>query len=145
MTLPNYDTDLDSAPGQGLLPTTNGFAEFDTRRKQTYLLAVGGEKLNGVVTGEVWVRPADGPEAVTIRAALRDCNMVGSACSTLAEASAETSGTNFVPLGFDFGTIDHSFAKDRLLTIILITEGSSSVDVGFDANDSPSYFSLPLS
>ena len=128
-----------------MLPTSNGLSEIDTRRKQTYVLALGEQRLSGSVTGEVWVQPTGGGNPNEVRAVLRDCNLVGTTCTTLGDTSATTVNSTFAPVALDFGTITHDFEAGRRLMIILITEGPGALDVGFDADDAPSYFILPLS
>jgi hypothetical protein len=144
-TLPNYDTDIDGLPGQRLLPTSDGLAEIDPRRIQTYrIIAASALRLNGSVTGKVFVQPAGSSGPIVLRSVLRDCNSAETACTTLADETNPTTNDSWGPVAFSFGSIDHLFAAGRHLVMVLITEGSGALDVGFDADDAPSYLLLPL-
>lgn len=145
-TLPNYDTDYDSVPGQRLLASSRGLGETDTKKIQTYAMDPNGGQLNGSTTATLWASTVNdtGGSPVALRAILRDCNAFLTGCTIIAEDTQNVSSTSMQSVTFDFGTTDYSFGDSRRLVLILLTEGSESLNIGFDADTTPSSMSLPL-
>ncbi len=147
VTQPNYDTDVDSPadiPGLSLAPTGFGFGEWDREKHARWSIDVVGQTITGNPSLTVYLATDSdlGGTPVSVRADLASCTSSYLTCSSIVSdvtASVTTYvGNGFQETSFDFSSANHTFASNRLLLVRLITEGSETIHIGFDADVHPS-------
>ena len=146
-SLPNYNTDEDSRPGSRFLPTIWGFNETSTTRIEAFRFTPGTATLSGPTTMTVWLA-TDGGATATVDAQIALCRTGFLLCTGIAAASAQiTTGVadGFEAVTFDFGSPTHGFDSGDSLVVRLVTAGTESIHVGFDADPTPSRLETTLS
>ncbi len=135
VTLANYDTDRDNAPGL-LVLRGNGLGESDTRKVQVWSQS-GGYLLAGTPTVDLWVATTgfDDDEAGQLVVGLYDCAEKGDGCSLLGQAATTFSQKEF---GVGFGLVttslpalNHAISVDRILQLRVATANDSDDDLIF--------------
>lgn len=150
----NFDTDRDGIAGLSLEPTTDGWAEADTRRIQRFFLDTGGSVVNGPATVRLWVANENPGNTTTLRLSIADCPeetpfVWAWSCTTAAIVESSVAVTNDIGSGFqevviDLGDPNYTFGGSRELTLRVIAEGSDTVHTAFDSLTYPSQITLTL-
>lgn len=148
-SLPNYNTNQDSRPGSRFRPTGIGFGETNPDRIEGFFFTPDSATLSGPTTFTVWLAiDSDlGGASAVVDADIARCRFL-MPCTTIAADSATVStwiGDGFQSVTFDFGSPTQTFGPGETLTIRLITTGTESIHVGFDADPTPSRLETTLS
>lgn len=147
-TLPNYDTNRDSAPGL-LLAKSASLNETDSTKIQRWNLQTPVPlTLSGHVTLRLWtaMKSFSPTKSGSMQVGLYDCNPPGSSCQQFATATVTSSGawsggsSAWVAKDFDFGTVSRTINANRHLQIRVIVRNSSADDmlVAYDTTSYPS-------
>ena len=149
-TLPNYNTDQDTHPGSWFRPTSVGFGESNSDRIEGFRTTPGTSTvLSGPTTLTVWLATDGdlGGAAAVVDADIAGCYFVVSCTSISSDSAPVTTWVDngFQAVTFDFGSPTHTFGYGEELVVRLITTGSETIHVAFDADPNPSRLETSLS
>jgi hypothetical protein len=147
-SLPNFDTDRDSAAGL-LIRKGGALALGDSTRLQRFQLLPGTNvDVQGAASVRLYGAPAGGLlDTMTVTVGLMECTGSGwSSCNTVASATKSFTGLLglYQTVDVNLGVINENFAGSHSLEIWVVANASSSKDLwlAYDTNGNLSALTL---